>query len=207
MKKLFDHLFTSKVTPNGLLVLHATHNKYSYLSYINFKHEQHRLELTGYLTSSKVGGITTYTITQKGLHLIKESQDIFEKTKARKAKSKVPFSDWEQNIEVYNKMFPEGKKQGSSIAFRTTPKELFERFKWFFLEYPEYSWEDVMIATKVYLKHYEEEGSYTYMQISKYFIKKSDQNKNITSNLATMCYNIAEGNDGDIDSGTFYYGP
>lgn len=208
MKKLFDHLVTSKVTPNGLYILHATYNNYSYPKYVNFKHEQHRLELTGHLKSSVEKGVTVYKLTTEGLHLIRESEKILGKLKLEKSKPKVPFSEWEEQIVKFNKMFPAGKKAGSTVYFRTSPKELFSRFKWFFLEYPEYTWDDVMTATTKYVTTYENEGGdYTYMQTSKYFIKKDDQNRNTTSNLATLCYNIANNIAGDIDDGMHYFGP
>jgi hypothetical protein len=83
---------------------------------------------------------------------------------------------------------------------------LYQRFVWFFTEYPEYTWEDVFVATKKYLAGFEASVDYTYAQTSKYFIKKDDKNKNIVSTLATMCYNIAQGNDDEIDSGFHYFG-
>ena len=45
------------------------------------------------------------------------------------------------------------------------------------------------------------------MQTSKYFIKKDDKNKVTTSTLSTHCYNIVEGNDEEISTGTYYFGP
>jgi hypothetical protein len=46
------------------------------------------------------------------------------------------------------------------------------------------------------------------MQTSRYFIKKDDKSKNTISNLAGICYNIAEGNDEDVsESGYHYFGP
>lgn len=206
MKKLFDHLFTNKVTPNGLLVLHATYNNYGYGSYVNFKHEQHRLELTGFLSSEKIDGNTVYKITDKGLHLIRESEKIVGKIQKEKKKN-IPFTEWEDQIKIYNELFPAEKKPGTKYYFRTTPKELFSRFKWFFLEYPEYTWDDVFKATKKYVAAHVEENDFTYMQLNKYFIKKDDKNKSTTSALATEIYNMQNAPDGEINTGTHYFGP
>lgn len=206
MKKLFDHLFLNKVTPNGLLVLHATYNNYSYGSFVNFRHEQHRLELTGFLKSDKEDGATVYKITDQGLHIIRESEKIIGKIQKAKKKN-IPFSEWEEQIAIYNDLFPKQKKPGSNYYFRTAPKELFSRFKWFFLEYPEYTWDDVLAATRKYVAHYEETNDYTYMQLNKYFIKKDDKNRSTTSALATEIFNLQNSPDGEINTGTHYFGP
>jgi hypothetical protein len=201
MKNLFDHLFLNKVTPNGLLVLHATYNNYGYASYVNFRHEQHRLSLTGYLDYDN----GSYKITDKGLHLIRESEKIIGKVQKQKKKN-IPFTEWEEYISQYNDLFPKQKKPGTNYYFRTAPKELFSRFKWFFLEYPEYTWDDVFAATRKYINGHEESGDYTYMQLNKYFIKKDDKNKSTTSALATEIFNMQNGSDEEINTGTYYYG-
>lgn len=205
MKKLFDHLYSNKVTPNGLLVLHATYNNYGYASYVNFKHEQHRLELTGFLSSKKVNETTVYSITDQGLHLLRESEKIVSDTKSKK--KNIPFTEWEDLIKEYNEMFPAEKKPGTKYYFRTAPKELFSRFKWFFLEYPEYTWEDVFKATARYVKAHVDDNDFTYMQLNKYFIKKDDKNRSTTSALATEIYNMHNAPDGEINTGVHYFGP
>jgi hypothetical protein len=140
------------------------------------------------------------------LHVIREAEQILAKMKRAK-KTEVPFSDWEEQIVKYNEMFPKGKKIGSSVTFRTNPKELFDRFKWFFKEYPEYTWEDVLTATEMYVKVYEDANDFTYMQTSKYFVKKEDKSKSTTSTMASLIYNIKSGNVDDVDSGFHYFGP
>ena len=178
-----------------------------YTNYVNFKHEQYRLALTGHLVEDKSGGLNpVYKITDKGLHVIREAEQLMTKLKRAK-RTELPFAEWEKYIVEYNDMFPKGKKLGSSVTFRTNPKELFERFKWFFKEYPEYTWEDVIAATAQYIKVHEEANDFTYMQTSKYFVKKEDKSKTTTSSLANMIYNIKSGNTDDVDSGFHYFGP
>lgn len=202
MKKLFDELLINKVTPNGLLVLYATYNKsLEYVSLVNFRHEQHRLQLTGYLQHED--GV--YNITDKGLHLLRECEQTIGKIQKAKKKN-IPFSEWEEQIAKYNDLFPKQKKPGSNYYFRTAPKELFSRFKWFFLEYPEYTWDDVFEATKKYVNSHEEAGDYTYMQLNKYFIKKDDKNRSTTSALATEIFNMHNAPDEEINTGTYYFG-
>lgn len=208
MKELYDYLVREKITPNGLFILHATYHNYMYTGFVNFKHEQYRLSLTGHLEEVKNEKMLSplYKITDKGLHVIREAENTLGKMKRAK-KTDVPFSEWETYIESFNNLFPKGKKQGSSVNFRTNPKDLFERFKWFFKEYPDYTWEDVLDATAKYVKVYEEASDYTFMQTSKYFIKKEDKSKTTTSNLADLCYNIKSGNNDDVSSGFHYFGP
>ena len=202
MKKLFDELLINKVTPNGLLVLYATYDKsLEYVSLVNFRHEQHRLQLTGYLEHEN--GV--YNITDKGLHLLRECEQTIGKIQKTKKKN-IPFNEWEEQIAKYNDLFPNQKKPSSNYYFRTAPKELFSRFKWFFLEYPEYTWDDVFEATKKYVHSHEEAGDYTYMQLNKYFIKKDDKNRSTTSALATEIFNMHNAPDEEINTGTYYFG-
>jgi len=205
MKDLYDFLVKNKVSPNGLFVLHCTHNGYMYPNYVNFNHEQYRLEITGHLIKENTGISTVYKITEKGLHLLREAEHTL--TKMKRAKKAIPLQEWEDNVVKYNEMFPKGKKEGSSISFRTNPRELMDRFMWFFKEYPEYTWEHVFQATEKYVNTFDEASGFTYMQTSKYFIKKDDKSKTTTSTLATMCYNIVEGNDTEVHSGYHYFGP
>lgn len=207
MKELYDLLVINKVSPNGLFVLHCTFHNYMYPNYVNFHHEQYRLEVTGHLKKeeSKLGPV--YQLTDKGLSLIREVEHLTGKQEKAK-KQKLSMDGWDEYIKQYNELFPKGRKEGSTMSFRCSPKELKERFIWFFKEYPEYTWEQVLDATRKYVNSFEQESEgFRYMQTSKYFLKKDDKNRTTTSNLATLCYNIAEGNDVEIDSGFHYFGP
>lgn len=201
MKKIFDFLAEKGVSPNGLYVLTAMHEKFYHTKYVNIITEQYRLSLSGYLKKNKSD---KYELTNKGLLLIRDSQKFF---KSKSIKKKVPFEEWKQNIITFNDSFPKGRRPGSSIGFRTPPKELYSRFAWFFEEYPEYDWNMVLDATKKYIKTFDDEGDYTYLQTAKYFIKKDDRNKNTTSTLGSICFLISEGEDFEIDKGHHYFGP
>lgn len=206
MRELYEYLAVNKVSPNGLFVLHSIHNNYTFQNYINSKTECYRLEMSGYLELKTEGG---YKLTMEGLSILREAEKRAGMiAKQKEKKSKIPFEEWKDKIEEYNNVFPKGRKEGTTISFRTPPKELYTRFIWFFAENPEYDWDLVMKATENYVKAFEEEGDYTYMQTSKYFIKKEDRNRLITSTLGSICYNIIEGNDEDIStSGHYYFGP
>ena len=202
LRKMFDFLAANSVSPNGLYVLNAMHEKFYHHKYVNLITEQYRLELSGHLKKNDVG---KYELTNKGLMLIRDSQKFLKSS--RTSKKKVPFEEWKDNIQAFNEMFPKGRRPGSSVGYRTPPKELYSRFAWFFEEYPEYDWDMVLNATEKYVKVFDENNDYTYLQSSKYFIKKDDRNKNTTSTLGSICFMITEGEDFEIDQGHHYFGP
>lgn len=206
MKELYDILVKEGVTPNGLFVLHCIKGKFSYANFVNMQTELYKLTVNGFIEVTGDDSFKQYNITKKGFDVLKKTSDFSSKEEPQK-KPKVEFSEWQDQIVRYNTMFPKGKKPGTAMSFRTTPKELYDRFKWFFEEYPEYSWDDVFKATERYVSNFEEQNDYSYMQLSKYFIKKDDKNKSTTSTLAGICFNIAEGDDDDIDTGFHYFGP
>jgi len=206
MKEFFNFLKENDLTPNGHYVLYCMVNNLP-IENVNYIYEQYKLFLSDYVSEEKdVVGNICYIPTKKAEHIVHESDVYICNLKVTKKVNKISFEDWEEKIKEYNEIFPKGKKSGS-IAFRTNPKELYDKFKWFFAEYPEYTWDNVITATKMYAQEFESSCDYTYMQTSKYFIKKDDKNKVTTSTLATVCYNIAEGNTDNISSGTYYFGP
>jgi hypothetical protein len=211
MKEIFHLIAKQGVSPNGLFVLHCMRDNYLMVDYINHKYEQYKLEINGFLTSDKSTGTPVYKISSKGFDLLRQVDELYGSASANKTETKKKkqnkFEEWKPLITQFNEYFPKGKKVGSSVSFRTTPKELYERFEWFFEEYPEYTWEQVLFAAEKYAEEFDKTMDYQYMQTSKYFIKKEDKNKTVTSTLATMCYNIAEGNHIDIDDGRYYFGP
>lgn len=201
MKKFYDYLVSHGLTPNGYYVLHATKNGYYHDKYVNIRTEQHRLSLTGFLDEDG----DKYTLTSKAFDVLKNSEKLM--IEVSKKIKKVPYGTWTDEINEFNNLFPKGKRDGSTIAYRTNPKELHERFCWFFETYPEYNWEMVLNASRKYVQVVSE-NDVKFLQTSKYFIKKQDKNLEITSTLASLCWNIVEGNDEDVSAqGFHYFGP
>ena len=207
MKEFYDFLNANELTPNAHYILYCMVYNLP-ITRVSYTSEQYKLSLNGYLTENKSeDGIIFYTITPKATHVVHESEVYICNLKTIKKVSKISYGDWEEKIKEYNELFPKGKRAGSTMSYRTNPKELYDKFKWFFQEYPEYDWELVLKATTKYVQSFEESNDYTYMQSSKYFIKKDDKNRVTTSTLSTHCYNIVEGNDEEISTGTYYFGP
>lgn len=198
MKKLFEYLIKNKITPNGFFALYTLMEKIGYLGYIHTNLEFNKLEKEEFIVKSKT--TEQYEVTKKGRILLKDAENIMSKIKKT-----IVSEDWEKKIIEYNELFPKGKRSNSNIGYRRNPKELRNSFIWFFKEYPEYTWDDVLNITKQYIES--QNGDYTYLQNSKYFIKKMDVNKTVSSTIADLLYNAKEGNDVlNTDVGTQYFG-
>ena len=191
MKRIYELIDEYKITPNALYALQRIVDKDIPVNHlINFHVENNLLRSAGLIEDFK--------LTPKGSELLNAL--LPKKLK----KQKPVFTEWKDKIEEYNNLFPKLRKEGTKVGFRSNPKELLDKFVWFFEQYPEYDWDKVLEATKMYVESFE--GDYTYMQLSKYFLKKEDKNRAVTSNLATMCYGIE--NDIVPDStGFHYFGP
>ena len=70
-------------------------------------------------------------------------------------------------------------------------RTLEQNFRWFFENY-DFSWDEVLKATKLYVNEYED-TDYLYMKTSQYFISKEDKQKIKTSELADYCDMLREG--------------
>jgi hypothetical protein len=91
-------------------------------------------------------------------------------------------------------MFPQ-KKLPSGRYARQPVKDIKDAFTWFFRNYPEYTWEDVLDATHYYI-FMASQKDYLYMMDSLYFISKTDNmTKNIRSALASACLEIKDNPD------------
>jgi hypothetical protein len=205
MKTFFNFLNDNELTPNGLYLLSVldkiNHREIS-LTGINYQHELNKLELVGYVVKKQKEGTTTYDMTMTGNKLLKDANKFFAPAKRE---SVIDTSDWDTRIKEFMELFPKGRKESTSLTFRSNPKELTERFKWFFKTYPDYNWEHVMNATKLYVDSFKD-TDYTYMQTSKYFVCKRDKNQMWLSTLADICYNVATNNMQQLDSGYHYFG-
>lgn len=75
------------------------------------------------------------------------------------------------------KLFPAGKKEGSTLYWRGNKKDNRERLQKFFKLYGnKYSDEQILQATKKYVESFN--GQYTYMRTLKYFIWKDERKTN-----------------------------
>lgn len=197
MKELFEFLSKLKISPNGLLALYSLQSDFKVTNYINYQTELFRLQSSGHVEMKN----NKYCLTPLGELVLRKADTNIRMVKT---KANLKIDQWKNEITKFNEIFPKGKKPNSLIGFRSNPKEIFPRFIWFFNEYPEYSWEDVFNATEKYVQKFKDEHDFTYMQVSKYFIKKDDVNKISVSTLANVCQSIANG-DEEADNNGFQY--
>lgn len=187
MEKFFKILLKRKVTPNELQVLWLIRESGAGRSWdeISGMVDSAQLEpmlirlcVNGYLDKKE----NLYFVTDKGDEFIVETSNLFEGQKG--------MTNVELFVERFRNLFPKGGH--GTKPFRTHPGDLTPRFKWFFKEYPMYTQDVVLEATKRYIQAFNE--IYDYMQVAGYFIKKQDAQKISTSNLATWCQLVMDGN-------------
>ena len=87
---------------------------------------------------------------------------------------KQPIDRLEQLVIKLQKIFPEGKKEGTSQYWRGNKREISLRLKKFFKLYDNtYTDEQILDAAKNYVSNFN--GQYNYMRILKYFIWKDEK--------------------------------
>jgi hypothetical protein len=127
-------------------------------------------------------------ITPKGVAVLGMLTDCFTVPKNTK-KSSVSFGD---NIDKYLSLFPKIELPSGKPA-RSAKGNIEQNFKWFFAHYS-YSWDTILRATSMYLDEYEAK-SWQYMRTSQYFIRKSEPDKTVISELANYCDLVESGVD------------
>ena len=130
-----------------------------------------------------------YKLTPQAKLLMVRLDNYFIKAK-KKTDIQLMGKDHVDKINNYREIFP-AKKLPSGKPARNNVKALGEAFRWFFETY-DYSWEDVIKATRMYVNEYRD-ADYLYMQTSQYFICKQDKHRVKHSTLADYCDMILEG--------------
>lgn len=190
--EILNKIIQNKLTPNQFYVLVSIRDKVSPL-YVNLHMELRTLLSDGWVTEKEPG---TITLESKSLDLLNDVESLF-KVQKKKNNDAVMGTDYEENIQKYNLLFPKIRIPTSKMPARSAPKNVEVVFKWFFTNY-KYSWDVVLKATALYVDELERKN-YAYMRTSQYFIKKQEQDKTITSKLADYCSIIESGE--DLDEG------
>lgn len=191
MEKIFQKLNQAGITPNQLYLLWCMREGISPGNTINI-HLESRGLTPDWIEDGKLSG--------KSLSLLIEIDENFKDVKAKNDVDLMG-KDYKKQIEAYRLAFPEIKLPSGKYA-RDNTKNLEVNFKWFFKNH-EYDWETVLKATNKYISEYAQKD-YNYMRTSKYFIKKSEKDGSITSDLASYCEMIVTG-EGDRDADNFHF--
>lgn len=183
---LFTTMMEQNLTPNKFCILYYTKLGLSAPN-INLNFEIRDMIANNWIIQSG----ENYFLTDKSQELITKTEKLFS-INQKKINSNLMTDEFSENIEKYNTIFPR-IKLGSNKAARSPLKELLVAFKWFFEEYT-YSWDIILKATEVYIDSEEGKG-FKYTRTSKYFIRKQDIDKSWSSDLASYCDLIYNGED------------
>lgn len=142
------------------------------------KTEMHRLQLMDYVDSQG-------NLTDKAKKFLIDAARL-QIRKIKKMESDIT-DEFKDNVKKYIEIFPKGASSGKVL--RGSVNSIVPMFSWFFANYPEYSWDDVLIATKRYIESID---NMTYCKTAGYFIKKDDKNKNTISLLSDWCSAVGD---------------
>lgn len=128
-------------------------------------------------------------LTIKAKKVITRFENYFVRAKKR-TNIQLMGKEFLKRINEYRDIFPAGKLPSGKPG-RVNVKTLENSFRWFFENY-DFSWDEVIDATKMYVNAYRD-NDYMYMKTSQYFICKTDKYKVKHSELADYCDMIRDG--------------
>jgi hypothetical protein len=134
-------------------------------------------------------------LTDAGKKIVRDLE-VFYKKKTTKTNIQLMGKHFKEKVNAYRELFPKKKLPSGKLA-RNNVNTLIDNFKWFFSTY-DYTWDDILNATKLYIKEYRN-NDWQYMKTSQYFISKQDKHKVKVSELADYCDMIKDGVQTDDD--------
>ena len=178
MKNLIDICNQHKITPNQAYLLYSIRDKITPCQ-INISQELRALQ-DNWITENN-------TLTAKSIVFLSQVDAVYSVKK--KDKHVVLGPDYLTKINTYRELFPKGMLPSGQPSRAPIP-ELEKKFISFFATFPQYTWDDVMAATKRYLEEYIHS---TYISTSSHFISKQDNQKVQTFKLAAYCDIVTSG--------------
>lgn len=190
MDEMWEMLIRHELTPDQFYVMHSIREKVT-TPYVNTSKEYKLLKNKGWILENG-------KLTAKAQRVIKEVEGFFKRAKKKTSKA-VMGNDFEDKIKAYNDEWPK-MKLPSGKAARSAIRNLEGPFRWFFQNY-EFTWEQVIYATKYYLDE-KEKVKWEYTRTSQYFIRKQNTDKSWQSELADYCQLIEDG--GHLNKDTIF---
>lgn len=176
--QLWSSLIKHNLSPNQLYFLDCCRQKIRPTTIVNQDAERIVCQAKGLITEDN-------KLTNKALVVLDEFETYLVKTK-KKVTSDVLGDNFLDNIKAYREIFPAGFLPSKEPA-RQSVQELKDKFVWFFKQYPDYTWAEVLEAANFY-KYKKSLEDYKYMATSSYFIQKTDnKTKVVKSMLADYC--------------------
>lgn len=186
MLYIFNELAKYNISPNQYYMLLSIKEGLS-CPQVNEAQEIRVLKGKGYILDSG-------KLSSMSLQIISEIESIIKPLKEKTTKA-ILGSESKEYIEQYRELWNMGKLP-SGVPARVNKKEIEAKFQKFFTKFPEYTWEEVINATKYYIDEFERNNPpYIYMQNSSYFISKMTQDKTIQYTLANYIELIKSGDD------------
>ena len=138
-----------------------------------------------------------YSVINKGINLC--NSVLLDSSKDTK-KTINPIDIRCQNLAIkLRDIYPKGKMSGTNYYYKGNIEDIRKKLQSFFLRYPDYTDEQIIIATQKYVNSMN--GDYTYLKLLKYFIWKSevkDGEQVVTSILSDYIEN--EGQEDSINN-------
>jgi hypothetical protein len=126
-------------------------------------------------------------LTHKAMVILDEFETLLVKTK-KIVTTTVLGDDFIDRINEYKEYFPKKLPTGPG---RQSVRELKQKFVWFFKNYPEYDWEDILEAANYYCYERSQLNN-EFMTNSSNFIKKDTMSKESISKLADYCQMVKD---------------
>ena len=177
MRKFFDMISLGGLNPNQLYLLYCIRECYEPEN-INVFLDARALKTMGYVDKELF-------LTDKGKSLLEDMESML---KSKPVKKTVTVDD--DLVTAYLELWPKIKLPSGKYA-RSDKKNIANNLKWF-MENHSYGPETILKATAAYIDEFAAEN-YKFMRTSQYFIRKTDNDKNVVSELANYCDMLENG--------------
>lgn len=155
----------------------------------NLHLELRLLKASGWVTEDEIPKLTPEAVA-----LINQIEKLFSSRKKATSTSLMG-KDYKDKLKRYNEIFPNVKLPSGSAA-RSALSNVETRMRWFFDNH-DYTWDEIYAATAAYIDD-KQKNNLKYCRNSQYFIKKSEKDGTVNSDLANFCEIIRTG--GDVES-------
>lgn len=124
--------------------------------------------------------------------LTKEGIELFDKVIFESSNDLPKQDEVELIAEAMKDIYPTGKKPGTSYYWTDSVKLISRRLLAFFKKYGQYSKDDILEATRAYVKKFEYDPDRRLMRLLKYFIYKEGRDSDGTTTYDSELLNIME---------------
>lgn len=175
------------LSPNQFYLLYSIKEK---LGPVNINIAQEIRSLNGtWIVPNDQG----YSLLPNAIALVDQVEKYF-KVQKKKTNEEIMGKDFAENLAKYQEFFPKKRLPSGKVA-RSNDTVVENSLRWFFENYT-YSWPTLLAATALYVDEYEKK-KYEFMRTSAYFIRKTEKDKSVISDLADYCSIIESGEDLD----------